>query len=274
MDISTRIATWRSVLFALLMCGIMFGAVAFVWELGQARNMQVIRDTLSTSVPGAFSNHRVEFRVDTEIPAGGFITITPDDGAFLVPTSTTFSYQNIELFVAAPSTTSYVARTTAPAPSATEDGVTIVTGTSGSVSFTLNSTTGIQANSSVRIVLGDNTSTASSTLETGLQNPSTPGTYSIYIEAGGLESANARAMVAIINQVGVGPIDTTETVPPVRFNGAPTGELSHTVTSVELSLETDELATCRFSTASGTPYFSMSYEFSGTGGVVHTEEED
>lgn len=274
MDISTRIASWRSVLFALLMCGIMFGAVAFVWELGQARNMQVIRDTLSTSAPGAFSNHRVEFRVDTEIPPGGFITITPDDGAFVVPTSTTFSYQNIELFVAAPSTTSYVARTTAPTPSATEDGVTIVTGTSGSISFTLNSTTGIQANSSIRVVLGDNTSTASSTLETGLQNPGAPGTYSIYIEAGGLESANARAMVAIIDQVGVGPIDTTEEIPPVRFNGAPTGELSHTVTSVELSLETDELATCRFSTASGTPYFSMSYEFSGTGGIVHTEEED
>lgn len=268
----TGLARWRNGISIIALVGVLFVCVVFVVQVGSARNMQVIRDTLSTSVPGAFSNHRVEFRVDTAIPPGGFITLTPEDGAFLVPTSSTFSYQNIELFVAAPSTTSYVARTTAPASSATEDGVAIVTGTSGSISFTLNSTTGIQANSSIRVLLGDNTSTASSTLETGLQNPSTQGTYSIYVEAGGLESANARAMVAIVDQVGVGPIDTTEEIPPVRFNGAPTGELSHTVTSVEVSLETDELATCRYSSASGTPYFSMTYEFSGTGAVVHTQE--
>lgn len=268
----TRIAAWRGVLLALTLCGIVLGAVAFLSLEGQARNMQRIRDTLSTSAPGVPSNHTVEFRVDTAIPPGGFITITPEDGAFVIPTSTTFSYQNVELYVAAPSTTSYVLRAASSSPTATEDGIGIVPGSSGSVSFTLNATAGIAAYSSIRVLLGDRTSAASSTLEEGLRNPSTPGTYSIYIEAGGLENANAQAMVAIIDQVKIENIDTTEEIPPFRFNGAPTGELSHTVTSVELSLETDELADCRYSAASGTPYFSMQYEFSGTGALVHTQE--
>jgi hypothetical protein len=259
------------VLAGIAACSFFISVSAFVWEHTNARYLQVVRDTISTSAPNAFANHTIEFRIDTEIPPGGYITVTPEDGMFTIPSSATFSYQNVELYVAAPSTTNYTLRPASPTQSASEDGITIVTGSSGSVSFTLNSTTGIAANSSVRIKLGDHTSTASTTLETGIQNPTNPGTYSVYLNAGGGEDAYARAMIAIIEQVGVGPVDTTEEVPPVRFNGAPTGALSHTVSSLELSLETDELAECRYDTASGTPYFSMQNEFLG-GALVHTIE--
>jgi hypothetical protein len=51
------------------------------------------------------------------------------------------------------------------------------------------------------------------------------------------------------------------------------GVLSGTVTSVEISLETDEFAKCRYSTASGTPYFSMSKEFSTSFTIIHVVDE-
>lgn len=249
---------------------VLFSAYYFFTLYGEARYMSMIRDTISTSAPGAFANHTVEFRVDTDIPAGGYIRIRPDDGAFLIPTSTTFSYQNIELYVA-PASMPYALRPATSSADAINDGVSITTGTSGSVTFTLNSSTGISSGSSVRIKLGDHTALASTTNDTGLQNPTGNATYSVYIDAGGGLDAYARAMVAIIDQVGVGPIDTTELVPPFRFNGAPSGTLSHTITAVELSLETDEFADCRMSTASGTPYLSMGIQFTGSQ-LVHTHE--
>lgn len=257
-----------------------FGAFLFLGAFGsfflhhnftEARNMSSIRDTLSTSVPSAFSNHTIEFRVDTVIPPGGFITVTPEAGVFTIPTSATFSYQNVELYVAPPAG-AYTLRPGTTTADAVNDGISITTGASGNVTFTLNSTTGIATSSSVRILLGDHTTLASTTLETGLQNPGTVGTRSVYVTAGGLESANARAMVAIVDQVGVGPLDTTETTPPIRFNGAPTGTLSGTVTGLDMSVETDELADCRYGTASGTPFFSMGLEFTTTGQLVHVQE--
>jgi hypothetical protein len=71
-----------------------------------------------------------------------------------------------------------------------------------------------------------------------------------------------RPSVFIIENVNIGPIDTTEIIPPERFNGAPVGEISGTTLVVEMSLETNEFSHCRYSTASGTPYFSMSSTFS------------
>ena len=63
------------------------------------------------------------------------------------------------------------------------------------------------------------------------------------------------------------PSDTT---PPVRSNGSPTGELSAGTTQTTLFLTTDENATCRYSTTSGVPYSSMTNTFSNTGGTSHS----
>lgn len=258
---------WYGTLAFLLV--MLFLAYYFFNVYGEARYMSTIRDTISTSAPDAFANHTIEFRVDTDIPPGGYVRIRPDDGAFLIPTST-FSHRNAELYVAPPSS-AYTLRPATTTADATNDGIAIVSGTSGNVTFILNSTTGITSGSSVRILLGDNTTLSSTTLDTGFRNPTTRATYSVYIEAGGTLDAYARAMVAIIDQVNIGPLDTTEDLPPLRFNGAPTGTLTHTITAVELSIETDELARCRLSTASSTPYISMTIELSGIQ-LIHTHE--
>ncbi len=239
----------------------------FVFQkLTEARNMSTIRDTLTTSAPSQYSNHTIEFTVNTDIPAGGYITLTPEDGAFNIPTST-FSYLNVDLYV------SDSLRSATATADATNDGIAVTSGTSGQIAITLNSTTGITSGSDIRVEIGNTTVGASTTVDTGWQNPSTVGSHTVYLEAGGgAEAAYAKAFVAIVDQVTVGPADTRETVPPNRFNGNPSGTLPFSTQGVELSLSTNEFSFCRYSTASGTPFYSMGLEFDVTGIVTHTQD--
>jgi subtilisin family serine protease len=62
----------------------------------------------------------------------------------------------------------------------------------------------------------------------------------------------------------------TPSVPPVLSNGSPSGALPIGTTQTTLSLTTNEIATCRYSTLPGTPYLSMPYVFSNTGGMTHS----
>jgi len=252
-------------------------AAVFFAAHTSARYMTSISDTLSTSAPSVYANHTIEFTVDTDIPPSGFIVIHPEDGAFNIPTST-FSYRNVEVATEPSGAAFFTTRLAASSPDSARDGIAIVSGTSGSITITLNDVTGITAGSVVRVALGMNTAHASSTADTGIQNPGIPATYSMQIDAGGGLDAHAKTLVSIIDTVGVGPINTRTTVPPLRFNGAPSSTLSHTTAGAEVSLETDKLARCRFALVPGSPFGVMSNQFSGSvtqfGGfqIVHTYE--
>jgi glucose/arabinose dehydrogenase/chitodextrinase len=67
--------------------------------------------------------------------------------------------------------------------------------------------------------------------------------------------------------VGGAPSDTT---PPARSNGLPTGVLAAGTTQATLSLATDEAATCRYGTTPGVAYASLPESFSTTGGTAHS----
>jgi concanavalin A-like lectin/glucanase superfamily protein/Big-like domain-containing protein/glucose/sorbosone dehydrogenase/Calx-beta domain-containing protein len=67
--------------------------------------------------------------------------------------------------------------------------------------------------------------------------------------------------------VGTPPPDTT---PPVRSTGQPSGTLPAGTTQATLSLVTDEPATCRYASASGVPYGSMTNIFGTTGSTAHS----
>lgn len=225
------------------------------------------RDTISDSRPDIYANHTIEFTTTVAIPTGGLVRITPASGAFTIPNHD-FDHENVELAVATSS--GFVTRSATTSPDTTQDGITILSGASGYVEVTLNSTVPIPAGASVRLKLGDHTLLGTTT-DLGIQNPSATGTHAIYIEAGTPGSlSEVRGLIAITDEVGVGPVDTREFDPPYRFNGAPTGTISGTTENVVLSLETDEFAKCRYSSASGTPYLSMGNEFSSSFRVVHS----
>ena len=60
------------------------------------------------------------------------------------------------------------------------------------------------------------------------------------------------------------------TTPPVRSNGQPSGVLAGGTTQTNVTLATDENATCRYATVAGTAYAAMANTFSTTGGTAHS----
>ncbi len=262
--------------------GISLGLLVLcVWSLYdvQARNINQYRDTISTSAPGQLANHTLSFRLDTAVNPGGYIEVIPPDG-FEVVASTSFSVRNVELYVNG--SPRLAADTAAPG----YDQVDITPGSPGVIRYTLEPTSGIAAGSNLELRIGDHTSVSSVFSETfststgttttpedtpGIVNASTTGTHEVDVRVyDGGEIADAGFLIAIVEQVGVGPVDTTEEIPPFRFNGTPTSTVGGTTLSVEITLETDELAVCRFSATSSIPYQSMPSTFTNTGLVFHS----
>lgn len=236
----------------------------------EANLIHSFSDTLTDSAINERSNHRLDFITRTAIPPGGFVRFIPEPGEFTIPSSN-FDADNVELYVSSTSS-DYVLRSATTTADATNDGISITPGSSGQVEVTLNSTTGIPQDARLRLLIGTDT-TNSTTTDLGVLNPNATGTYEIYAELGGSPFERATTLVAMTQSVSVPNIDTTETDPPLRFNGAPSGTISGTTLAVELSLETDEFARCRYSKASGTPFFSMGNEFSSGFVVVHSSDE-
>jgi hypothetical protein len=162
----------------------------------------------------------------------------------------------------------FVDRTLAASASATEDGVTVVSGTSGSITITLNSTVGIAAGESVLIELGEH-ATFEATSTSMFTNPSALGSYRIDVatkDAGNGALDATRAMIAIVAPVSITAVG--ENIPPVRSSGLPTGIVAAGNDEVEISLETNEIATCRYAESSGISYDDMTAQFASAGGTL------
>lgn len=63
----------------------------------------------------------------------------------------------------------------------------------------------------------------------------------------------------------------SDSVPPIRFNGMPSGKLPSVTTQIMLSLNTAEAASCRYATSRGVAYNDMTNSFEVTGGTTHTQ---
>ncbi len=244
---------------------LIFGVTTVV----DAASIWVYSDKISDSAPGYTANHTITFTTTRALSPGGIIQFTPEPGVFTIPTS---NFDNDNVLFQVDTGLGFITRTLASTTSATEDGLAITRGLNGNILIELNSTTGIPASSTIRLLVGTHTPGATST-DVTITNPGAVGTYAYYLSTNdGLSTSTVKGYYAIIDKVTVGPIDTTETIPPFRFGGAPTGTISGTSLSVELTLRTDEFARCRYATASGTPYFSMGAEFSQTNfSVIHTK---
>jgi hypothetical protein len=229
-----------------------------------------VRDLLSTSAPSATSTHTINFTATNAIPQSGKIIITPAEGFFNIPPL--FDYTDIDFAVSTTGPSNFIDRSLVAIPSVLEEGVAVISGTSGSIEITLNSSEGIAPGSLLRVKLGDNTLFG----EIGDQiiyNPAVTGSYKIGIMAQngvGTVIDSAFAMVAIIQQISIGPI-TVINYPPERSNGLPSGVLASGNQKIEISLNTNEPSTCKYSTVPDIVYASMTSSFSTTGvSTLHT----
>lgn len=216
-----------------------------------------VSDLISTSAPGMTPTHTIQFTTIRAIPPSGRIVITPQAGSFMVPSA--LDYTDVDLAVA--TSGPYLDRTLASVANATSDGVVVTPGTSGSITFMLNASEGIAAGEKVQIRIGHNAIEGAVGDQT-IANPATSTSYRIYVTTRNAANATidtATTMIAITEPVHVQAYPAFS--PPVRSNGLPSGLISAGSDLVELSLQTDELATCRYATTSGVQYPSMTGSF-------------
>ena len=272
--------SWFAFLVFLLVA--YFGYVYFTPQSSEARNIVNYSDTISDSGFQELANHTFNFNIQTSLSPNSYFEFTfPAD--FDVLGTTTFSAdRNVELYVDG------VLRNSSSTMSATEDLVEITPGFSGVIKYTLNSSEGIPANSELELRVGNHTSKrnifsetystttdATTTIEADVKpimNSGGGGTKKVNLQVydGGLV-ANAGFLIAVLSRVGLGPLDTTEEIPPYRFNGSPSTTITGVTLFVEIFLQTDELAVCKYDTVAGTNYFSMTNSFTNTGFITHSK---
>lgn len=228
-----------------------------------AASLTMVRDTITKSAPSTTTVHVIEFTVTNAVPLGGTITVTPEAGMFSIPAA--FDYTDIDMSVS--SGGPFLDRALAATPSVTEDGVSVITGTSGALEITLGQG-GLSAGDRVQLVVGVG-ATFGEVADESLENPSAVGSYRIALRTANAGSTidSATAMVSINQVVGVSgqPISLA----PVRSNGLPSGEIAAGNATIEISLNTDDYATCRYATTTGVAYSAMTGRFSPSLGTTH-----
>lgn len=253
-------------LIPVILLGYFFSA-----SLAYADMLWVVSDLISTSAPGASADHTIQFTITNNVSGGGKIIITPETD-FNIPAL--FDHTDVDLAVATSTGSPFVQRDLAATVSVTEEGVSVVTGTSGSITITLHAGGGINAGEIVLVRLGSHT-THNNIGDQQIVNMTDVGSHQIDIETRNtvnqvIDSANT--LIYIISQVAVGPVDTTDDTPPVRSNGLPVSGilLPGGTQNVQISLETDEQATCRYSETAGVGYAAMTNFFEETNVTLHT----
>lgn len=261
-------------------------ACLFVWVVTsiplaiiEAANINSYSNTISDSGPLEFANHTFDFTSLVPLGPGASIEIDlPSDFSFTSAT-TTFAERNVELYI------NGVPRVSDSVSAAGVDQVVIDRGATQQIQYTLAPDASIAASSEYELRVGNHTSGSQSALTTfststgtttipadiePIQNSATLGLHKIPMRIldGGLV-ADAQFHIFLNQKVSVTG-DTTEEIPPFRFNGAPTSTVGGTTLNVEISLETDELAICKFDTVASTSYATMPNTFDTTGFVTHS----
>jgi hypothetical protein len=233
----------------------------------EAKNLTQISDYITTSRPGYQANHTIKFRTTEAIPPSGKIKISPEDNFFLIPVA--LDYTDIDLATSTDRDTGYVERNLFSFPIFTADGVSITgSATTSAIEITLRNNLGIPAGAYVQIKIGD-IAVHEEFGDTYIINPGDAGSYGLEVET--FDSSNnlldrAEPMVAIVEAVTV-----SSYMPKIRSRGSPSGTLAFGTVSTIMSLVSNYSADCRYSTASNTPFTSMTDDFGYTGNYFHSE---
>jgi hypothetical protein len=199
----------------------------------------------------------VQFTAAQTIPASGRIVITPQVNVFTIPAGLDFNDIDLAVSSGGP----YVDRDLAASADATNDGVSVVSGTTGSITITLNSTSGITAGQLVRVTIGTS-ATFGATGTNNITDPDSNASYQMVIttrDAGNTLMDRGAAMIAIVDPVGISTVVVPQAA--VLSNGLPSGLLAAGNTTIELSFNADRPSTCRYATSSNVLYSDMTGKF-------------
>lgn len=268
-----RMAAWRY--FVPLVA--VFVAVVVAPRFAFAGVFSFVSDLIEDSAPLATTTHAINFTTESPIHIGERIRLTfeTNSGAsFLFP----FDLDDTDIDLAVATSSGFVERALGPAPGFpnADEVVVDLSGASPLVTITLGDAAqgDIPAGAQVRVLIGGN-ATYQTLGDRWIENPNLFGAYRIRIQsltAGGSVIDYGAAMIAVVPAVQIGPVDTTDSVPPVRYDGRPSGELLWNTTAMQFSLRTDKLAVCRYSTVPGTDFQSMTATMTSANiGLLHYE---
>lgn len=141
-----------------------------------ASNLSPISDTLSTSRPSINSNHTILFTAINTVEVSGKIVVTPQNGIFSIPAG--LDYTDIDFL---DDGTNQILAPTPGSGAGSAVGVSVVSGTSGNITLTLNDTDTVAAGSLITIRVGTNAIFGGGGNQQ-IQNSSSTGSNKINIE--------------------------------------------------------------------------------------------
>ncbi len=221
-----------------------------------------IRNLLSTSAPNTPTDQTLTFTLGQSIPPNGAIELMFNEGGFTIPALLNFSDVDVAF---GPPGGPYTERPLSSAQTAGSDRIVVTSGTAGKVRVDLNTSVGIGAGNEVRIKIGHHATFGAfgdQRMVLGTTTKSYPVTIYTY-DAADAELEYGRTMIAIVDRVGVGPVDTDDVTPPVILSAEPSGLLQVGTRAVQLWVVTDERSRCRWATSS-ISYVTMPYQFTST----------
>ena len=250
-------------LFVLLGLAVCSMSLVMWQHVRAATYLTRVSDLISMSAPATTTNQTITFTLAQAIPANGAIELYFNEGGFTIPSA--LNYTDVDVGFSASAGGPYTQRPLSFIQTAGTDDVTVTSGSAGMLRIDLNTSVGIPAGDEVQVKIGTNASYGA----IGDQQMSTTnatGTYPVTIytyDASDNELDYGRTVIVVIQQVAVGPVDTTDTTPPSVVYAEPTGILQVGTRGVELLVVTDEISECKYATSSMS-YDSMPYGLYGT----------
>jgi len=132
----------------------------------KADSLSYVSDRISDSAPNAQATHIINFTITTPVATSGKIVITPQPGAFFIPSD--LDYSDLKFFV------NDVEQTLGTTSSSGISGVEVATGSSGYITITLATDLNLNSGDQVEVQIG--------TGQDKIYNPDTNASYRITIE--------------------------------------------------------------------------------------------
>lgn len=182
----------------------------------QAAPLTLVSDTLSDPRANTVANHTIQFTTATLIPVSGKIIFTPKSGAFNIPASLDFS--DVDLLI---NSVNQPLSSTPGTGAGSNIGVSVTSGTSGKLTFTLNDTDSVSGGSTIQILIGTN-ATSGSSGDQQITNPGSNGSYTYTIDTQNAASSlidtktgavSINPTVSVTGKVVLGTVATPDITP-------------------------------------------------------------
>ncbi len=107
---------------------------------------------------------------------------------------------------------------------------------------------------------------------TGVPDLLADGTQNATITLSIVDGSSSNEYDALADQTVTASVgDTTDVGAPTRSDGAPSGSIAFGTLTTDITLTTNEAATCKYDTTAGVAYGAMASTFTTTGGTSHSE---